>query len=176
MAMAEYVCDRCGEVNPVGTVFCVNCHAFLAWDQVDHEDRLTGEAGVGPSGDPGRVSEQNVETRVMPQIRVPATAPKAETGTAASPRQGAPADSTEGLFRITAERRDVTVPATGEQATLPLRVMNTSSIVDGYAVEAPGAPEWLHVDPNQVRLLPGSEEALPVRMRVSSAALVPAQE
>jgi ribosomal protein L40E len=25
----EYVCDRCGEVNPIGTVFCVNCHAYL---------------------------------------------------------------------------------------------------------------------------------------------------
>ena len=31
-------------------------------------------------------------------------------------------------------------------------------------------------DLHQVRLLPGNEEALPVRMRVSSAALVPAQE
>jgi ribosomal protein L40E len=25
----EYVCDRCGEVNPIETVFCVNCHAYL---------------------------------------------------------------------------------------------------------------------------------------------------
>jgi hypothetical protein len=117
--MAEYVCDRCGEVNPVGTVFCVNCHAFLAWDQVDHEDRLKGEGvGVGPSGEPGPVSEQNVETRVMPQIRVPATAPKAERDKAASPRPGAPADSTEGLFRISAERRDVTVPPTAERRPL----------------------------------------------------------
>ena len=46
---------------------------------------------------------------------------------------------------------------------LPVRAMNTSAIVDGYLVEAPGAPEWLSVDPSQVRLLPGSEEALPVK-------------
>ena len=77
----------------------------------------------------------------MPQIRVPATAPEAEKDKAASPRPGAPADSTEGLFRISAEPRDVTIPATGEQATFALRVMNTSAIVDGYAVEAPGAPD-----------------------------------
>ena len=59
----------------------------------------------------------------MPQIRVPATAPEAEKDKAASPRPGAPADSTEGLFRISAEPRDVTIPATGEQATFALRVM-----------------------------------------------------
>ena len=68
------------------------------------------------------------------------------------------------------------VPATGEPAMLTLRVMNTSAIVDGYVVEAPDAPEWLHLDPSQVRLLPGSEEPLPVRLRVSSATLVPAQQ
>lgn len=112
----------------------------------------------------------------MPQIRVPATAPKAETDKAASPRPGAPADSTEGLFRISAEPRDVTIPATGEQATFALRVMNTSAIVDGYAVEAPGAPEWLHVDPGQVSLLPGSEEVVTARLQVSAATLVPAQQ
>ena len=159
--MAEYVCDRCGEVNPVGTVFCVNCHAFLAWDQVE--------------GEPRQPSEQNVETRVMPQIRVPATAPGAARNTESLARTGVPSDSTEGLFRITAEQREVTVPATGEPAALPLRVMNTSAIVDGYAVDAPGAPEWLTVEPSQVRLLPGVEDAPPVRMRVTSATLVPAQ-
>jgi hypothetical protein len=65
--MAEYVCDRCGEVNPVGTVFCVNCHAFLAWDQVERDERLAGEqAAPSTTGDSGPGSEQNVETRVMP--------------------------------------------------------------------------------------------------------------
>jgi hypothetical protein len=54
--------------------------------------------------------------------------------------------------------------------------MNTSAVVDGYIVEAPGAPEWLQVEPSQVRLLPGGEEGLPVRMRVGSATLVPAQQ
>jgi hypothetical protein len=175
--MAEYICDRCGEVNPVGTVFCVNCHAFLAWDEVERDERLAGEqAAPSTSGDSGPGSERNVETRVMPRIRVPAAPLDSETDATSSSREGVPTDSTEGLFRITAEQRAVTMPPTGEPAVLPLRAMNTSAIVDGYLVEAPGAPEWLSVDPSQVRLLPGSEEALPVRMRVSSAALVPAQE
>jgi hypothetical protein len=175
--MAEYVCDRCGEVNPVGTVFCVNCHAFLAWDQVEREERLAGEgAGVGRSGESGPPSEQNVETRAIPQIRVPATAARSETEAGAARQQSVPTDPAEGLFRITADQREVIVPATGEPVGFPLSVMNTSAIVDGYVVEAPGAPEWLQLDPSQVRLLPGSEDALPARLRASATTLVPAQQ
>ena len=173
--MAEYVCDRCGEVNPVGTVFCVNCHAFLAWDRVERDERLEGDEAFPRSGEARPPSEQNLETRVMPQVRVPATAPGAAGDTESSAPTDVPSDSSEGLFRITAELREVTVPPTGDPATLPVRVMNTSAIVDGYAVEAPGAPGWLTVESSQVRLLPGAEDALPVRMRVTSATLVPAQ-
>ena len=86
--MAEYVCDRCGEVNPVGTVFCVNCHAFLAWDEVERDERLAGETAASMSGDSGPKSEQNVETRVMPRIRVPATPPDSDpTATRQRPGQ-----------------------------------------------------------------------------------------
>ena len=114
--MAEYVCDRCGEVNPVGTVFCVNCHAFLAWDEVERDERLAGETAASTSVDSGPKSEQNVETRAMPRIRVPATPPDSDpdndpdsdpvsdTATASSARQGGPTDSTEGLFRRRSSR------------------------------------------------------------------------
>jgi hypothetical protein len=47
-----------------------------------------------------------------------------------------------------AEQRGVTVPATGEPATLTLRVMNTSAIVDGYVVEARRAGV-VTLDPSQ---------------------------
>jgi hypothetical protein len=33
--MSEYVCDRCGEIDPVGTVSCLSWHAVLTWDQVE---------------------------------------------------------------------------------------------------------------------------------------------
>ena len=68
------------------------------------------------------------------------------------------------------------MPATGQPATLTVRVMNTSTIVDGYGVEAPGAPAWLIVESDQIHLLPGTEEALAVRMRVNSTTLLPAQQ
>jgi hypothetical protein len=79
-------------------------------------------------------------------------------------------------LQVTAEQKAVTVPATGELVTLPMRVMNTSTIVDGYGVEAPGAPPWLLVESDPIHLLPGSEQELPVRMRVNSTTLLPAQQ
>jgi hypothetical protein len=173
---AEYVCDRCGEVNPIGTVSCVNCHAFLAWDQVESDERPEGEQPTGQkSREPHGVSEQNVETRVAPRICVPATAPDTDRNPASPTRHNVPTDSTEGLFRIIAEQREVAVPATGEPAVLSLRIMNTSAIVDSYDVEAASAPRWLQVESIQIRLLPGSEEAPAIRMRVASPSPVPAQ-
>lgn len=78
--MVEYVCDRCGEVNPVGIPRCVSCHALLAWDQVERGARLEGQVPtVSKSGEPSSKAE-NVETRVVPRIRVPASAPETETG------------------------------------------------------------------------------------------------
>lgn len=159
--MAEYVCDRCGEVNPVGTVFCVSCHAFLAWEQLERDDRPE--------------VEQNVETRMVPRIRVPATTSEATPAPGVPSPRRVPTDTTEGLFRITAEQREIALPATGEPAVLTLQVINTSDIVDGYLVESLSAPQWLLLEPAQLRLLPGSEDAMAVRMRVSSATLVAAQ-
>jgi hypothetical protein len=173
---AEYVCDRCGEVNPIGTVSCVNCHAFLAWDQMEGDERREGEQPTGQkSREPRGVSEQNLETRVAPRIRVPVTAPETDRNPASPTRHSVPTDSTEGLFRITAEQREVVVPATGEPAVWSLRIMNTSAIVDGYAVEAASAPRWLQVESIQIRLLPDREKALAIRMRVAPPSPVPAQ-
>lgn len=31
--MAELRCDKCGELNPPGTEFCLSCNTFLAWDR-----------------------------------------------------------------------------------------------------------------------------------------------
>ena len=46
----------------------------------------------------------------------------------------------EDRLQISADHPAVTVPATGEPATLTVRVMNTSTIVDGYGVGRPGRP------------------------------------
>lgn len=57
-----------------------------------------------------------------------------------------------------ADQLSVDIAATGELALTNLRIANTSSIVDGYSVETPGAPEWLKVEAGQVQLLPGTKE------------------
>ena len=138
-----------------------SCHAFLAWEQLERDDRPE--------------VEQNVETRMVPRIRVPATTSEATPAPGVPSPRRVPTDTTEGLFKITAEQREIALPATGEPAVLTLQVINTSDIVDGYLVESLSAPRWLLLEPAQLRLLPGSEDAMAVRMRVSSATLVAAQ-
>jgi hypothetical protein len=164
-AVTTYVCSNCGERNAPGTIFCVNCHAFLAWDEVTGEDDDTGNATVIPTRTDPRPQQQPVENDLGTVLRPagPLTPPEA-------------AESTDGRLQISAEQHSVTVPATGQPATLTVRVMNTSTIVDGYGVEAPAAPAWLIVESDPIHLLPGTEQELAVRMRINSTTLLPAQQ
>ena len=160
------VCSNCGERNAPGTIFCVNCHAFLTWDEVAGEDDDRGNATVIPSRTGAkaqqRPDEDDVGTAQRPAVRLQ---PEADM-----------ADGVDNGLQIRAEESAVTVPATGQPATLPVWVTNTSTIVDGYGVRAPGAPSWLVVESDPIHLLPSTEEALAVRLRVNSATLIPAQQ
>lgn len=183
--MTTYVCPECGERNPAGTEFCQYCHAFLAWDETDQPPARKQQPVQTPAPrrpEPDRQPEQNVETRMIPKIEdLPAEgsrSPQPDASPAAVREEMRPesaSDPTLGLFGLTAEQSAVTVPATGEIATLNLQVTNTSAIVDGYTIEAPGAPGWLSVESSELHLLPGVEGAMAVRMRIVSEALVPAQ-
>src|SRR5215210_584341 len=166
-AVTTYVCSNCGEHNAPGTTFCVNCHAFLAWDDVASEEEQGGsEETVIPTrtdagGQPSRNADDD-DTAVRPAVT--------ETTQATS------SDGTDGGLLVNAEESSVTVPATGEPASLAVQVMNTSTIVDGYGVEAPGAEPWLLVDADPIHLLPNSEDTLSVRLWIKSTTLVPAQQ
>lgn len=170
--MTTYVCSNCGERNAPGTTFCVNCHAFLAWDEVegDSDDDQPSEGTVIPTR-PGPPPEQQQQPDEYETGTVLRPSPVSSSG----PEQAAADDSARAL-QVTAEQTNVTVPATGELVTLPMRVVNTSTIVDGYRVEAPGAPSWLIVESDPIDLLPGSEQAMAVRMRINSTTLLPAQQ
>jgi len=74
----EYVCDRCGEVNPIGTVFCVNCHAY-----VDSAPRIRVHATAPePGRNPASTTRHSVPTDsteglfriTAPQRKVPVRA------------------------------------------------------------------------------------------------------
>ncbi len=169
--MTTYVCSNCGERNAPGTTFCVNCHAFLAWDEVEGSDderdaaNKAGEATVIPAHTDKRKRQQYEEHDVGTVLRPAGSFTEDEL----------PETGDSGL-QISAEQKSVTVAATGEPATLAVQVINTSMIVDSYVVEAPGAPAWLIVESDEAHLLPGSEGTLTVRMRVNSTTLLPAQQ
>ena len=71
--VTTYVCSNCGERNAPGTTFCVNCHAFLAWDEVEGSDderdaaNKAGEATVIPAhtnkGKPQQYEEHDGQPR-----------------------------------------------------------------------------------------------------------------
>ena len=82
----------------------------------------------------------------------------------------------EPVLRIEPPTDPVVVPVDGSTVELGLTIRNLSDIVDGYAVDVGGAPPWLVVVSDQLRLLPDTEDRLPVRFRVDSVALVPAGE
>ena len=80
--MAEYVCGECGERNEPGTEFCVSCHAFLAWEDVDGDGQLDADSPVWTGGtraaDPapptGRTEpegEEQVQTILVPRGEPP---------------------------------------------------------------------------------------------------------
>lgn len=184
------ICSECGEQNQPGTEFCVYCHAFLAWDDAEpgaqpqrrssgggayRSERGSAPGRPKPAPRPRSDSEQNFETRMMPKITEDSP-PFQPVGPPPTPAPQSAEDAVEGRFRLASDHPEVTVPATGEPAGLTVRVTNTSSIVDGYTVVAPGAPSWLILEATQVSLLPGAEDELPVRMRVVADTLVPAQQ
>ncbi len=168
--MAKLVCAECGAANDLDAEFCVSCHAFLAWD----EPRRGEEQSRTVRDRPVATGEHVTQTRLVPRVQ-------ATPGTDPRPRYGAPeqpageAGARRDPFFLTCEQHELTVPAGGEPVTLDVRVTNASTVVDGYRVEAVGAPGWLAVESHQIELLPSTTGVLAVRLRASASTLVPAQ-
>lgn len=74
------------------------------------------------------------------------------------------------------EPKEVLVVPGGNPVAVDVRIFNVSSIVDAYAVEAPQAPAWLHVDPGEVRLLPNTDEVVRLTISIPGQTLVPAHQ
>jgi P pilus assembly chaperone PapD len=184
--MTTAACEACGEQNPPGTQFCLRCNSFLAW-----EEHAPAAPASSPTPPP-RPAEELIETRVMPKIRPseqaglprhagstepdePARSPGAAPLSAPAPAP-ASAPVTEPVLRVEPPAAPVVVPVDGSTVELALTIRNLSDIVDGYAVDVGGAPPWLVVASDQLRLLPDTEDRLLVRFRVDSITLVPAGE
>lgn len=153
--MSTVVCEACGFDNPADTQFCQRCHTFLGWNSPNERSSSTPTTAV-PVPKP---AEEMVETRVIPKV--------AET-------QPSPEINADGVLRVEAPEAPVVLPLDGSTATLDLRIRNRSNIVDGYAVDLGGAPSWLKVESDQLRLLPDTDDLLSMRFRIVSDSLVPA--
>lgn len=182
---ADHVCTECGEHNAAGVAFCTLCGAFLAWDDAGRSglSQPAGRATTPSAVTGGRPGvERSVQSPASPRTTAgpdgwPVTTDAAVAPTPPTPPGPlGPPDSTEGRFRISAGPGPIAVPATGEPAEFTLGITNTSTIVDGYHLDAPDAPGWLQLKPGQVELLPDTEGTLTVRMRVVSTMVVPAQQ
>jgi P pilus assembly chaperone PapD len=188
--MTTAACETCGEQNPPGTQFCLRCNSFLAWEEPAPVTRTPAPVTRAPAPRP---PEELIETRVMPKVRPaepvappavrsapdPHPGPAATTapGTAPTPRTPpVAAPPPEPVLRIEPPTAPLVVPVDGSTVELSLTIRNLSDIVDGYAVDVGGAPPWLVVVSDQLRLLPDTEDRLMVRFRVDSVTLVPAGE
>ena len=186
--MSTSACESCGEQNPTGTQFCLRCNSFLAW-----EDR-TEAPRPAPAPPP---AEELIETRVRPRLDptgpppttgpLPPTAPVAATEwrPGAQSRQPSavppmtavePVAAVQPVLRLEPPTHPVVVPVDGSVTELALTVRNLSDIVDGYAVDVGGAPPWLVVASDQLRLLPDTEDRVRVRFRIAGDILAPAGE
>lgn len=181
----DQLCESCGQRNPAGTQFCTSCHAYLAWElgstkpapeQHDHPTQIRPLLPRDLTPATGEPSEETAPRQGPRGSGTSAVRPAA----AGQPDNRHPetgrTDTTRGRFRVVDPPNAVTVPVTGEPATLAIAVTNTSALVDGYVVEAMDPPAWLGLESTQVRLLPGTDEAVPLRLRVTSTTLVPAQQ
>ena len=186
--MTTAACEACGEQNPPGTQFCLRCNSFLAWEEpaapVPRTPVTRNPAPRTPApqtpAPQQRPPEELIETRVMPKIKPTDPAGQRPDGAPAPLSHPVPvpepAPVMEPVLRIEPPTDPVVVPVDGSTVELALTIRNLSDIVDGYAVDVGGAPPWLVVVSDQLRLLPDTEDRLPIRFRVDSVALVPAGE
>lgn len=193
--MREDVCERCGTANPQGTQFCRACDAYLGWDR--------GATTIGGHPVAATVPEpvEAVATEVsLPPLRAAeqqdgvrltaadVTAATTVGGSAApSPTTSAPAGTgPEPVVPDPPTPRVVEVPSVqpaaaeatltpGVPVTVPLRVFNGSSVVDGFVVQPADVPGWLSVRHPPVRLMPRDEGVLELVVELQEGVLVFAQ-
>jgi hypothetical protein len=150
----EAVCSTCGERNAPDAQFCALCGAYLGWQE-----------GAGPRPDnpdgPPPVTENPDDTVIRPIDR------SSSTGAVLGERLS---------FEAVIEVVETTLPIDGTPVPVPVNLVNTSTVVESYAVEALDAPPWLEVRPGQTELLPTTSGTAVAQLRIASSRLVAAQQ
>ena len=151
------VCSTCGEENLPDAQFCASCRTYLGW-QDDPPAQATPPAPAPVAPVPAPVAPESAVTASS------GTAPVADT------------DAAQHRFEADIAAPEATVPVDGTPTTMTVNVANTSSVVDGYVVEAIDAPAWLSVTSGTEELLPGTQGTVEAALRIESSVLVPAQQ
>jgi len=164
VATSTTVCEACGAVNAVDATFCQVCQAFVGWDRTATIGAVIPEAATEAATPDAPADEASIETRVLPTVLAAIDHPTRQ-----------PIESST-VLDVQAEQDRVSVPISGASAEVALMITNRSDIVDGYEADVAGAPDWLRVESEALRLLPGTWERLVVRFRIEAATPVAAGE
>jgi hypothetical protein len=153
--MTEHACEQCGAENAPDAQFCVKCDFYLGWDT---RGSTLGNAPLTSSQPVVRethsqkfpvVSVDRPQRRPDPQ---PARRPSSSGRQAEAPT-------------VTLETEEVVVHP-DEGGTFDVRIHNSSSIVDGYTVEAAKAPPWLTITHPEIRVLTDEEQLTTVTLGI----------
>jgi hypothetical protein len=79
-------------------------------------------------------------------------------------------------FEAELDVAEATLPLDGSVVPVTVNLVNSSTVVDSYVVEAPDAPTWLEVRPGRTELLPTATGTVVAQLRIASSTLVPAQQ
>ena len=151
--MTEHVCEQCGAQNAPDAQFCAKCDFFLGWD--------TGGGSLdGAPLTSGMPVVRETHSQKFPAVTLSPDRPRRPDP--APVKRASPARPSKAPKVILETPEVVLDPSEG--GTVDIRIHNTSSIVDGYTVEAPNAPPWLTITQPEIRLLTDQEEVFTVTL------------
>lgn len=151
--MSEHLCEQCGTENVADAQFCTKCDFYLGWD-----------AGGG-SLDGAPLTASVPVVRETHSQRFPALSTATDRPRRAAPTRHTTPTRPAAAPLVTIENAEVELDPQGG-GSVDIRIRNTSSIVDGYTVVAPKAPEWLEIRHPEIRLLTDEEGLTTVTLGV----------
>ncbi|MDQ0893437.1 hypothetical protein [Agromyces ramosus] len=185
--MAERTCETCGARNDVTARFCAKCDAYLGWDHGHTSlggDALTGTipkvvASVpvqGESVPTDAASPGATGDAAEPDVASPGGA-GADAGPASEPPDlPEPLDSSKPHEppNVTVLTPEATITSDAP-AQVELSIENPTDIVDGYAIEGIGLPEWLQLAHPDTHLMPGETATVALALGMQPGLMVLAQ-
>jgi hypothetical protein len=155
--MTQHRCEQCGADNAPDAQFCAKCDFYLGWDSGG------GSLGGSPLTSSGPVVRQT-HSQKFPAVSLSPDRPRRSHPPPINRNASATRPATAPRVSLVTEEEVVLDP--NEGGTFDVRIHNTSSIVDGYTVDAPHAPPWLKIDHPEIRLLTDEEKVTTVSLGI----------